>query len=137
MKSIKLHFGCSKEDMRFSGTEGDWTDDGNGNYTVWIIKLDSPLFMMAILFHELIEMLWCYLHGVTAADADAFDAIWYKKGIVEDNIDYGTRKDCPYRVGHKLGIIIEYIVVFMISGLGFRKAWNEYGEQCDKAIINK
>ena len=134
--TLKINFGVSKEAMRFSGTEGDWTDDGQGNYEVWVINLSSFIFMLAVLFHELIEIGWCWLHGITAKEADAFDAIWYKKvDAVAENIDYGVRKDCPYRIGHRWGIVMEYVVIFILSGgFGFFQVWKEYGIACDKAV---
>ena len=135
-KSMKINFGVPKKKMRFSGTEGDWTDDGKGNYEVWVIKLPF-IFMLVVLFHELIEIGWCFLHGVRAKEADAFDAIWYgKKDVVDENIDYGTRIDCPYRGGHLWGIRIEHLIIFILSGgFGYFKLWKEYGEACDKAIL--
>ena len=55
-KSMKINFGVSRNKMRFL-SEGDWTDDGKGNYEVWVIKLPF-IFMLAVLFHELIEIGW-------------------------------------------------------------------------------
>jgi hypothetical protein len=138
-KSMKINFATTKEKMRFSGTEGDWTDDGQGNYEVWVLKLSSFIFMLSVLSHELIEIGWCWLHGVTAKEADAFDSIWYgKKDVVDENIDYGIRKDCPYRGGHMWGIRMEQLVIFIFGGVfGFRKLWKEYGKACDKAILEQ
>lgn len=129
LPSIHIHANTPRTQMRFT-TAGDWTQQ-DGVYEIWICETADWRMQAIVLFHELIELLWCHKNGVTAKDADIFDAKWeaeLEKGIHKPWEEAGFAADCPYGPGHRLGVKAEKLGCF---ALGMKwgtyvKFWDHY-----------
>jgi len=73
---------------------------------------------IAVLFHELIEVVICISKGITTEECDAFDKLFeeeYTRGIWPKSVEAGFDKRCPYRKGHIWGTRFERLVLFLIG----------------------
>jgi len=100
-------------------TCGDYWVTKKGNWTFRVSQM-RPEYSMAILIHELFEMLDTQLKGIKEEDITKFD--------IESGLDDpGFSKEAPYHISHMSAERIEKLV---IKEFGLR--WKEY-EEC----INK
>lgn len=116
-------------------TGGYWKEDKEGNVELWISKVKDWRFIVALLFHELIEWAWCKIRGITTEMCDAFDAYYeglYRQGVVSVDKDPGDDKRCPYYRGHWWGKIFERLVIFIL-----RASWKEYCKAYDELYVEK
>ena len=126
------------EDQRVS-TLGDWwwgdadhNLDQNGDLYIIISKMNDWRYTFPILFHELIEIAWCLVHGVTSVVADAFDDLWeeeIRQGLHKPEEEAGFDKRCPYRGGHIWGARFERLVCWI---LGIN--WKQYCRDCEEVF---
>ena len=117
--------------QRFT-TVGHWEGDTIDKVTFWASDMSDWRFMVAVLFHELIEWSWCVSHGITTDHCDAFDELFeeeYKAGRSKED-EAGYDKRCPYRKGHVWGGRFERVVIWI---LGAR--WKDYVNECNNLMI--
>lgn len=89
----------------------------------------------AILIHEQVEAMWCWLNGVKEKDVSAFDQAFFKMqdiGEVPHDAEPGYHKNCPYAEGH---FMAEQVERFVLERFGMM--WNQHEENCAKAEAEK
>lgn len=109
-----------------STTVGYWNEDEQG-VTIWIHTMSDWRFMVAVLFHELIEWALTKHRGVTTAQCDAFDDDYeeqYRNGRNKAE-EPGDDPDCPYFEGHQFGNHLEWTVIFILGA-----SWKDYLKEC-------
>ena len=81
--------------------------------TIWITEMPDWRWWISVLVHELVEVCYCMLKGITNKECDDFDA-WYETqydaGLIPKSQEAGYDKRCPYRVGHVWGDRISWAV---------------------------
>jgi hypothetical protein len=126
---IKFHRYDSVNQMPFS-TGGYWWWDkpeNKGTLHVAVIKASNWRFEAAVWCHELVEVLYCWIFGITTEEADRFDQIYedgYKNGSIPITNDAGCDRRCPYYWGHMAGICMEYIVIYATFS-----SWKKYDHE--------
>ncbi len=85
---------------------------------------------LAVWGHEIIEVVYCWLFGVTTEEADKFDSFYeeeYAAGRISPDKEPGHDPRCPYHVGHMLGVIWEHVCIRLTfaSMLKYEKECNE------------
>ena len=116
-----------------------WSKPNNkGTLTIEVAKLPDWRFSLAVILHEGIEALWCWLRGVSTETCDSFDD-WmeseYSSGRIPKTFEGGCHKDCPYRVGHWLGMRLEDITIFLTFPFTrWKNAMRLYEIECNKVM---
>ena len=119
-----------QEQQRFT-TIGYWEDDGE-NVIITISQMSDWRFIIAVLFHELIELFWCRANSVTQAQCDEWDESYeklYKSGEKDLTEEPGDDPNCPYFDGHQWGGNLEWLVVKVL-----RASWKDYLKDCDRLM---
>jgi hypothetical protein len=125
-----------KEYQKFN-TTGYWetrhpktweNGETDNDIAIAVNRLPDWRYQISVTFHELIELCWCKLHGVTTKECDDFDEIYeelYRSGKIPQTKDPGDDKKCPYYRGHQWGKLFERIVCFIL-----KVKWKEYVKSC-------
>jgi len=84
----------------------------------------------AILIHEIIESVFCWLHGIKEEDISAFDRKWFaeeKAGVKHIHDGPGDDPAAPYHVWH---LVAERFEREFIEQAGM--SWEEHEENCER-----
>jgi hypothetical protein len=111
-----------------------WFDEpqNKGTLNIEVVKLSDWRFEAAVWGHELIEILYCKIVGVTTEQADEFDAMYergYANGSIPKSREPGHDPKCCYHWGHMMGVAWEHICVY-----GTFASWSRYLAECDKLM---
>ena len=121
-----------QNEQRFT-TQGDWWEDEDSEtLQIRVTEMDNLKYWFTVLVHELVEICFCRILGVTTWQADEFDMTWERElsnGLHNLTDEAGEDSRCPYRVGHMAGEKAELIMSLL---LGFD--FDEYCEYCDNLI---
>ena len=107
-------------------TVGYWAEEKNC-VTFYLYQMSDWRYMVAVLFHEMIEWAVTKSKGVTTAECDAFDEMYevqYEEGRNKAD-EPGDDKACPYYLGHQHGNRIERMVIFLLGA-----SWKDYLKEC-------
>jgi hypothetical protein len=113
-------------------TVGYWAWDqpnNKGQLRVFVARMRSKRHFIAVLGHELVEVLYCWLFHVTTEQADAFDEMYeagYKDGTIPLAREAGHDKKAPYHAGHMLGVCWEHFWIAVSFA-----SWKAYNDECD------
>jgi hypothetical protein len=116
-------------------TVGYWifTEPNNtGELIIEVSKMTDWRFEWAVIGHELIEAMFCWLFGITTEECDKFDGRCEREFASGDrckSIEPGFDKECPYRIGHILGAAWEYAWIHLSLA-----SWSEYDEECNRLM---
>lgn len=133
IKSLSVKIIPIKEQRQTTG--GRWEYDQEGNCLILISDMTNKVFIIPVIFHEMIEMFWCVWKGITTEQADEFDDYYetlYASGKVPIGNDAGDDPKCPYYQGHQYGIMFERLVCWML-GID----WKEYCDAWEKLYKEK
>lgn len=81
--------------------------------TLWITEMPDWRWWISVLVHELVEVCYCMVKGITNKECDDFDAFYeaeYDAGRIPRSQEAGYDKRCPYRVGHVWGDRVSWVV---------------------------
>lgn len=110
-----------------------WSKPCNkGTLTVQVCKMNDWRHELAVWGHELIEVFYCWLFRITTEQADKFDAYYeecYERGIKQPDEEAGDDPDCPYYIGHRLGVAWEYFCIFITFA-----SWTKYYAECNRIM---
>lgn len=110
-----------------------WTQPKNkGELIVEVSRMKSKRHVAAVIGHELIEAAYCKIFGITTEAADAFDDwmdVEYETGKYPLSYEGGFHPKCPYRIGHILGVVWEYVCVY-----GTFASWSSYERECNALL---
>ena len=101
---------------------GDYWKNWRGNWEVRISEM-NPVYELAVLEHELYEMVKTILDGVKWEDIDYFD----KEGEGKDMDDPGSSKKAPYYKQHKQATKVEKEVIKQA-----KSDWKKYDRSFNK-----
>lgn len=105
-------------------TIGDWMERDDGDeWRIFVSSFDDWRYTVLIAIHELVEMAWCFLHGVSEESVSAFDIDYEKKRKKGDTSEPGDDPRAPYHTGHRLATRVERMAAI---ALGVR--WIKYNE---------
>lgn len=85
----------------------------------------------AVLVHEQIEAMWCWLNGVQEKDVSEFDTKFFTDqllGLIPEDAEPGYHKGCPYAAGH---FMAEQVERFVLERFGMM--WSAHEENCKNA----
>lgn len=125
---------CSLAEMPFT-TLGYWAwskPHNRGTLTIQVIPMSDWRHEAAVWGHEIIESVYCWLFRITTESADEFDARYergYADGLIPIEREPGDNPDCPYHIGHMLGVFWEHVFI-RISLAG----WSRYERACLLAL---
>jgi len=102
-------------------TPGNYWETKNGNWEVRISQM-NPVSELAVLEHELYEMVKTILDGVKWSDIDKFDM-----GEGKDMDDPGSSPKAPYHAQHMEALKIERQIIKNVKG-----DWNRYDQGFSK-----
>lgn len=127
---IKFHI-VSRMPHNFT-TIGYWAFDGlmnSGTLQIYCCPLSRKRYRWAVIGHELIEAIYCWLFRITTETCDRWDAEFekrYDSGESAVEIEPGDDPECPYHWGHFLGCCWERLFIALtIAG------WRDYVEECE------
>lgn len=137
---MKVEFQRVTDGMFRGGTKayttcGYWwweRPNNKGTLHIEIRKMPSIRHEIAVWGHELIEVSWCWLRGITTEACDLFDDWFecqYLLGNVPKTMEGGFHRDCPYRTGHVLGFIWEWVWIHATFG-----SFDAYDRACNEAM---
>jgi len=110
---------------------GDWVVNAdNSPALIACADTGNDISNFAILIHEQVEAVWCWLNGVKEEDVTRFDQEFFKQqelGKVPENAEPGHEKGCPYAFGHFLAEQVERYIV-----AAFQMTWNQHEDNCEK-----
>ena len=113
-------------------TVGYWSwdkPDNKGTLTIEVSKMKDWRHELAVWGHEIIEVFYCWLFGVTTEEADKFDSFYeaeYAAGRISPEDEAGDDRRCPYHWGHMGGVVWEHIVIRVTFASMVR-----YAEECN------
>lgn len=84
----------------------------------------------AILIHEQVEAMWCWINGVSEQKIRDFDQAFFKMqeiGEMPKDAEPGYHSECPYAEGH---FMAEQVERFVLERFGL--LWNLHEENCQK-----
>jgi hypothetical protein len=116
-------------------TVGTWRFDAphnKGTLHLVVAKLPKWQYSLAVIGHELIESLYCWLFAITTKECDAFDLRCEKEfllGARDPHSEPGFDSAAPYRIGHVMGSWWERIVIH-----GTLASWRKYDEECNRVM---
>lgn len=116
-------------------TVGYWRWDqpnNKGCLHVYVTKMCDWRFELAVWGHEIVEILYCWLFGVTTEKADEFDNYYeaeYEAGRISPTEEPGCDPKCPYHWGHMMGIVWEHIAIH-----GTFASWKKYEAECNRVM---
>lgn len=108
---------------------GSWkTNSDNSPAFIGCADTGDDISNAAILLHEFIEVMMCWIHGVTEESVSTFDQMWFKerdegKHSNDDEPGYDPRS--PYRDWH---IVAERFEREFIQQAGMM--WEHHEENC-------
>jgi hypothetical protein len=109
-----------------------WTLPHNkGTLIIQVHKLPWR-FELAVWGHELVEVFYCWLFGITTEEADKFDSFYeqeYEVGRIPKTAEPGCDARCPYHWGHMAGIVWERICIY-----GTFASWKKYEIECNRVM---
>jgi hypothetical protein len=110
-----------------------WTKPGNkGELIIEVSQMKSRRHVWAVVGHELIEAFYCWVFHKTTEQCDLFDD-WmdreYETGKYPLTYEGGFHPQCPYRWGHWLGVIWEYVCIY-----GTFASFSKYEAECNKLL---
>ena len=107
-------------------TVGDYWQTKNGNWEMRISEM-TPEYELAVIEHELAEMVRTIRDGVKWSDVDKFDTETVYL-VDPDNIsDPGLSRKAPYHKQHMLSDKIERLIIKQDGG-----TWEDYNDYLDK-----
>lgn len=119
MKGINFR-AIPHEEQRYP-TVGDWWIDEEGIWQVRVSKMSDWRYEFLVFFHEILELAWCEVNGISQADVDAFD-IEYENNREEGNTsEPGDDSKAPYRIGHYSATLVEKMACVILGC-----DWKEY-----------
>jgi len=99
-------------------TAADWKIHEDGSVEIWAVETDDWKMSAIVLFHELAEIFFCKMDGITSKEADAFDDLWEKElaeGRHRPEEEAGCDPRCPYRLAHRAGMFVESVMCFVFG----------------------
>jgi len=110
-----------------------WSKPKNeGTLLIEVARLPDWRFTAAVFGHEFLEALYCWFMGITTETCDAYDERAEKEfadGTRDVHDEPGFCRDCPYRWGHVVGAVWEYICIY-----GTFASWTEYEKSCNEVM---
>lgn len=103
--------------------------DNKGVLVVEVSKMKDWRHELAVWGHELIEVAYCKLMGITTEECDKFDDAFekrYESGEISPMVEGGDQKECPYYVGHRLGVAWEHFIIALTFA-----GWKRYVLACE------
>ena len=126
VRSLPKHAGLTIGYWRFS------KKNNRGNLIIYNVRLPDWRFNLAVIGHEAIESIYCFMFGITTEICDLYDE-WaenqYKLGLAPYTEEMAFRKDCPYRIGHWLGSAWEYFIIAITFA-----NWKIYEQECNRVM---
>jgi hypothetical protein len=116
-------------------TVGYWrfTEPNNGGeLEIYCLRTCDWRYTLAVLGHEIIEALYCKLTHVTTEACDKFDIMIekeYETGVKPYEEEGGFDKRSPYRWGHIMGAVWEYLIIHATFA-----SWKKYDVECNKLM---
>ena len=113
-------------------TVGFWRfekPNNQGPLHLYVARLPDRRFFLSVLGHEFIEVMYCWMRGITTEQCDKFDdwmELEYSSGRIPKTFEGGFHKDCPYRIGHVMGSWWEWAFIH-----GTFASWKSYDKACN------
>lgn len=85
----------------------------------------------AILLHEFIESMWCWINGISEKSVRDFDLQWFKdqsEGKHNSTDEPGMDTQAPYHIGHLIATRYERDWITQCKMM-----WNTHEQNCEKA----
>jgi hypothetical protein len=105
--------GITRKCGRFVRSEGITDFTRPKELTIWITEMPDWRWWISVLVHELFEVCYCMVKGITNKECDEFDAYYetqYDAGLIPRSQEAGYDKRAPYHVGHVWGDRLSWIV---------------------------
>jgi hypothetical protein len=110
-----------------------WSEPNNkGTLTIEVARFTDWRFALAVWGHEILEVIYCWIFGVTTEKADEFDAFYereYDAGRIPKECEPGDDPRCPYYIGHRAGVFWEYLCIYCTFA-----GWSRYAQECNRIM---
>lgn len=113
-------------------TAGDWQiNPVTRDITILVSETGVDVYNYLLALHELAEVIWCIMHGVSQHEVDAWD-IHHENMREADPTNPQFQREpgdnlmAPYYPGHRLGDIVERLMVFALNA-----DWQHYEATLD------
>lgn len=110
---------------------GSWKVNADGSPAfVGAADTGDDISNCAILIHEIVEAMLCWIHGVKEEDVSEFDQMWFKEDHgIDDEPGYDPR--APYRDWHMVAERVERCFIEQAGML-----WKEHQQNCNRLYLN-
>ena len=130
---IKLHITDGKP--HGYTTVGYWMFDqpnNKGTLHLEVAKLPDWRYSLAVIGHEFIEAVFCWLFNRTTEECDVFDDRCEREmesGARDPYKEPGFDSESPYYGGHVMGSWWEWFVIHLTFA-----SWTRYNQACNEAM---